>query len=90
MTHLDAQLGVLGRAVGGVLALAGEGGVVVLLARRHGQDRLDGVERPVLVLDVLRLDALVQHRAQPVDPRDLQAGKSWPLVIEFPRQGVRA
>ena len=71
-THLDAQLGGLWRAIGGILALAGERRVVVFLARRHRQAGLHRDERPVLVRDLLRLDALLQHCAQAVDPRDLR------------------
>lgn len=69
--YLDAKLGVLRRAIGRILTLTSKCGVIVLLAWRHSQDRFDGVQWPVFVLDVLRLDATVQHRAQTVDPRYL-------------------
>lgn len=71
-THLDAQLGVLRRAVGRVLTLARERCVVVVLPRHHPQHGFHGVQGAVVEQLLRRFDASVQHVPQAVDPRDLQ------------------
>ena len=66
--YLDAQLGILRRAISRILTLTSERGVIVLFARSYCQDRFDRVERAILVGQVLGLDAFVQYGAQTVDP----------------------
>lgn len=74
-SHLNPELGILRRAVRCVLALACEGGVVVLLSRHHFQRRFYREQRPALVLLQLRGYSFVQHVTQAIDPRDLENSK---------------
>jgi hypothetical protein len=66
------ELGTLVSPVGGVLGLAGEGGVVVLLLRGQLQDR-PRVEPPTVGegLDHV-VDPVPQHVTEPVYPGDLR------------------
>lgn len=85
MTNLDSDLNVLGCTIGGVLALASKGGVVVFLARHHSEDRLNGDEGTAVEFLVNGPDPLVKDVTETIDPGDLRSQrdeKSWGRVEE--------